>query len=98
MYSLMVMFFYGTAAVKFVFIGEHFPTRLRATGLAFCGAFAVTLGTALGQIVLSYAVKSFGWNRAFTFVVGVPLFFSGLVFLLLRPMASGLEVEQVAGN
>ncbi len=95
-FALMTIFFYGTAAVKFTFVGEHFPTRLRATGLAFCGSFAVTMGTALGPLLVSTFVKSIGWNWAFSTVVAVPLFLSGLVFLLLKPIQSGLEVEEIA--
>lgn len=95
-FALMTMFFYGTAAVKFTFIGEHFPTQLRATGLAFCGSFAVTMGTALGPLSVSYLVKSVGWNLAFSVFVAIPLFLSGLVFLLLKPVPSGLEIEQIS--
>jgi MFS family permease len=95
-FALMTMFFYGTAAVKFTFVGEHFPTRLRATGLAFCGSFAVTLGTSLGPLLVSYAARSLGWQGAFSTFVAVPLFLSGLVFLLLKPVKSGLEVEAIA--
>ena len=95
-FALMTIFFYGTAAVKFTFVGEHFPTRLRATGLAVCGSFAVTMGTALGPLLVSTFVKSIGWNWAFSTVVAIPLFLSGLVFLLLKPIQSGLEVEEIA--
>jgi MFS family permease len=95
-FAAMTIFFYGTAAVKFTFVGEHFPTRLRATGLAFCGSFAVTMGTSLGPLLVSYGVKQAGWNWAFSTVVAIPLFLSGLVFLLLKPIPSGLEVEAIA--
>lgn len=95
-YALMTMFFYGTAAVKFAFIGEHFPTRLRATGLAFSGSFAVTLGSALGPLMVAYAVRHLGWNWAFSCFAVVPLFLSGLVFLALKPLPSGLEVEAIS--
>ena len=95
-YALMTMFFYGTAAVKFAFISEHFPTRLRATGLAFSGSFAVTLGSALGPLLVAYAVRRLGWNWAFSCFAVVPLFLSGLVFLALKPLPSGLEVEAIS--
>lgn len=95
-FGLVTMFFYGTTAVKFTFLAEHFPTRVRATGISFSGAFAVNLGLALGPLAVAYMIESLGWNVAFSLGVAVPLFFSGLVFLLLPARASGLEVEEIA--
>jgi MFS family permease len=95
-FGLVTMFFYGTTAVKFTFLAEHFPTRVRATGVGFSGALAVNLGLALGPLVVSYAIGRLGWNMAFTTFVAIPLFFSGLVFLMLKPVASGVEVEEIA--
>jgi MFS family permease len=95
-YGLVTMFFYGTTAVKFTFLAEHFPTRVRATGIGFSGALAVNLGLALGPLVASYAIGRLGWNLAFTAFVAVPLFLSGLVFLALKPIESGVEVEEIA--
>jgi MFS family permease len=92
----MTMFFYGTTAAKFTFLAEHFPTRVRATGVGFSGALAVNLGLALGPLVVSYAIGRLGWNLAFTTFVAIPLFLSGLVFLTLKPIASGVEVEEIA--
>jgi MFS family permease len=97
-FALMTMFFYGTTAVKFTFLAEHFPTRVRATGVSFSGSFAVNLGLAIGPLVVSYATEAIGWNWAFTTLVAIPLFLSGLVFLLLRPIPSGVEVEDVADS
>lgn len=95
-FGLMTMFFYGTTAVKFTFLAEHFPTRLRATGVGFSGALAVNLGLALGPLVVSYAIGWLGWDLAFTTFVAIPLFLSGLVFLTLKPVPSGIEVEEIA--
>jgi MFS family permease len=97
-FALMTMFFYGTTAVKFTFLAEHFPTRVRATGVSFSGSFAVNLGLAVGPLVVSYAAEAIGWNWAFTTLVAIPLFLSGLVFLLLKPIPSGVEVEDVADS
>lgn len=97
-FSLMTMFFYGTTAVKFTFLAEHFPTRVRATGVSFSGSFAVNLGLAVGPLVVSYAAEAIGWNWAFTALVAVPLFLSGLVFLLLKPIPSGVEIEEVVDS
>ena len=95
-FGTMTMFFYGTTAVKFTFLAEHFPTRVRATGIAFAGALPVNLGLASGPLVVSYAVGHLGWNLAFTAFAAVPLFLSGLVFLSLPPVPSGVEVESLA--
>lgn len=95
-FGLMTMFFYGTTAVKFTFIAEHFPTRLRATGISFCSTLAVTLGIALGPLLVATAVGAWGWNWAFTLGVAIPLLASGSVFLALKPIPSGVEVEEIA--
>ncbi len=88
-------FFYGTAAVKFAYIAEVFPTHLRATGLAFCSSLAVNLGIAIGPLFVTYSVDVMGWDMAFTLVVAVPLGIAGLFYLRLKPIPSGLEVEEV---
>jgi MFS family permease len=89
------MFFYGTAAVKFAYVAEVFPTRLRATGLAFCGSLAVTLGTATGPLLISYSVEHIGWDQAFSLFGALPLFLAGLLYLLLKPVPSGIDVDEV---
>ena len=95
-YGLVTIFFYGTTAVKFTFLAEHFPTRVRATGVGFSGAFAVNLGLAVGPLAASYAIGWLGWNLAFSIFVAIPLFLSGLVFLSLEARPSGVEVEEIA--
>ncbi|MFN2099908.1 MFS transporter [Altererythrobacter sp. MF3-039] len=94
-YSLMAMFFYGTAAAKFAYVAEIFPTRLRATGVAFCGSFAVTLGSASGPLAASFIAERYGWDIGLSVVVGTPLFLAGLLYFLLARVPSGLEVEEV---
>jgi len=94
-FSLMTMFFYGAVGVKATFIAELFPTRVRATGIS-TGFCAVNLGIALGPLAVSYAVGHYGWNVAFSLFVAIPLFCSGLVFLLLPRIRSGVEVEEIA--
>ncbi|MBI3949677.1 MAG: MFS transporter [Acidobacteria bacterium] len=93
-YCLMTIFFYGTTAVKFTFIAENFPARVRATGVSFSGSLAVNLGVAFGPLALSYVVRSFGWNWAFTICGIIPLFLSGVVFLALKPIPLGAAVEE----
>ena len=94
-FGVMSMFFYGTAAVKFAFIAELFPTHIRATGLSVCSSLAVNLGIASGPLLLTYAVKLLGWNLAFTYFVGIPLVIAGLLYLFLEPLSSGLELEEI---
>ena len=94
-FSVMCVFFLGVAAVKFAFVAEVFPTHLRATGLAFCGSLAVTLGSATGPVLIGRAIRTHGWDVAFSAFGAVPLFLAGLVYLLLRPLPSGLDVDEV---
>lgn len=94
-FSVMCTFFLGVAAVKFAFVAEVFPTRLRATGLAFCGSLAVTLGSATGPVLIGWAIRDHGWDVAFSLFGALPLFLAGLAYLLIPPLPSGLDVEEV---
>lgn len=94
-FAVMSIFFYGTAAVKFAYIAEIFPTELRATGLAVCGSLAVNLGIAVGPLLVSTAVEWVGWQMALSWAVAVPLVIAGMLYLFLKPIPSGLEVEDV---
>ena len=98
-YCLMTMFFYGTTAVKFTFIAENFPARLRATGVTFSGSLAVNLGVATGPLALSYAVTYFGgdWNKAYTLCGILPIFISGAFFLLMPKVPLGIAEDRAAG-
>jgi MFS family permease len=87
----MTIFFYGTTAVKFTFIAESFPTRLRATGVTFSGSLAVNLGVATGPLALSYGVAHMGWNWAYTLCGILPIFASGIFFLSLPKRPLGIE-------
>ena len=94
-FGLMSMFFYGTAAVKFAFFAELFPTNLRATGLAVCTSLPVNFGIALGPPLMAWAKDVIGWDRTFSFLIAVPLVCAGLLYLLLKPVPSGIELEVV---
>ena len=91
-YSLMTIFFYGTTAVKFTFIAENFPSRLRATGVTLAGSLAVNLGIAFGPLALSYCIEPLGWEWAYTLCGILPIFLSSFFFLLLRPIRRGEEI------
>lgn len=98
-FFLMTTFFYGTTAVKFTFIAENFPARLRATGVTFSGSLAVNLGIASGPLALSYAVAYFGgdWNKAYTLCGIAPIFASGLFFLLMPREPLGIAEDRATG-
>ena len=95
-YGLMSMFFYGSAAVKFAYLAEVFPTLLRATAMSTCGSFAVTLGSATGPLLVSLAIERWGWDLGYAALAGAPLVIAGLLYIMLTPVPSGLEVEEVA--
>jgi putative MFS transporter len=97
-FGVMSMFFYGTAAVKFAFVAELFPTHLRATGLAVCTSLPVNFGIALGPPLMAYAKDRIGWNLTFSFLIALPLVCAGLLYLLLKPLPSGLELEDIQGR
>lgn len=97
-YCLMTIFFYGTTAVKFTFIAENFPTRLRATGVTFAGSLAVNLGIAFGPLALTQVTTWLGgdldaWNIAYTVCGICTIFVSGMFFLSLSADPSGLDEE-----
>ena len=94
-YALMSMFFYGSAAVKFAYLAEVFPTRIRALAMACCGSLAVTLGSAAGPYSVSLAIEAWGWHIGYAVLVGVPLGLAGLLYLTLDALPSGLEVEEI---
>jgi putative MFS transporter len=94
-FSVMAVFLLGTAAVKFAYIAELFPTRLRATGLAFCGSFAGLLGQATGPALIGWLADTRGGDVA-RFVGGaLPLLIAGILYLYLKPLPSGLDVDEV---
>jgi MFS family permease len=97
-FGIMSMFLYGTAAVKFAFVAEIFPTPLRATGLAVCSSLPVNFGIAIGPTLIAQSVERFGWNVALSVGVGVPLAAAGLLYLLLKPVPSGLDLDAIQGT
>ncbi|HNR92624.1 MAG TPA: MFS transporter [Dokdonella sp.] len=94
-FSVMAVFLLGTAAVKFAYIAELFPTRLRATGLAFCGSFAVLLGQATGPALIGWLADTRGWDVAMFVGGALPLLIAGILYLYLKPLPSGLDVDEV---
>lgn len=95
-FGLMTMFFYGCMGVMSTLIAESFPTRVRATGVGFSGALAISLGIATFPVIVGAAIERLGWNQAFSLFVAVPLVLSGLTFLGLERIPSGIELEEIA--
>lgn len=89
------IFFYGTAAVKFAYISEQFPTAQRATGLALCGSLAVNLGIAIGPVLITWLVTLWGWQMALSAAVCVPLLIAAALYSLLPATPSGLAIEEL---
>ncbi|MGE3666118.1 MAG: MFS transporter, partial [Steroidobacteraceae bacterium] len=94
-FSIMAVFLLGAAAVKFAYIAELFPTRLRATGLAFCGSFAVSLGQATGPAMIGWLADTRGWDIAMFAGGAVPLMIAAILYFYLKPLPSGLDVDEV---
>jgi MFS family permease len=94
-FAVMSVFLLGTAAVKFAYIAELFPTHLRATGLAFCGSFAVLLGQATGPVMIGWLADTRGWNIAMFAGGAVPLLIAAVLYFYLKPVPSGLDVDEV---
>jgi putative MFS transporter len=95
-YCLMTIFFYGTTAVKFTFIAENFPARLRATGVTFAGSLAVNLGIAFGPLAMGYAITHLGWNWAYTVCGIAAIFLSGMFFISLPADPKEIKEEEQA--
>ena len=94
-FSVMAVFLLGTAAVKFAYVVELFPTRLRATGIAFSGSFAATLGQATGPALIGWMADRHGWDFAMFVGGALPLITAGVLYLFLKPVPSGLDVDEI---
>lgn len=94
-FSAMAVFLLGTAAVKFAYVVELFPTRLRATGIAFSGSFAATLGQATGPVIIGWVADRHGWNAAMFLGGALPLMAAAVLYFFLKPLPSGLDVDEV---
>ncbi len=95
-FSLMATFFYGSNAVIATLLTESFPTRVRATGAAFAGTFAMNLGFAIFPVLVAKIVALVGWQWAFTIAVVPSLFICGLALLGLDNIRSGLDLDEIA--
>jgi sugar phosphate permease len=94
-FSIMAVFLLGTAAVKFAYVAELFPTRLRATGIAFASSFAVVLGQATGPALIGWLADRYGWDWAMFCGGALPLMLAAVLYMFLKPLPSGLDVDEV---
>ncbi|MEZ5500111.1 MAG: MFS transporter [Steroidobacteraceae bacterium] len=94
-FSCAAVFLLGTAAVKFAFIAEMFPTRLRATGISVCGSLPVNLGQATGPLLIGWLSDHYGWTMAMAAGTVLPLFTAGFLYLTLQPVPSGIDVDEI---
>ena len=72
----------GAMPTGIALVSEYSPSRLRATmvTVAVCG---FSVGGALGGVVATLAIKSFGWQSVFVIGGVVPILLAPLLFLLL---------------
>ena len=60
-----------------------------------CTSLPVNFGIALGPPLMAWAKEQIGWNQTFSFLIAVPLICAGLLYLFLKPIPSGIELEAV---
>ena len=95
-YSIGLFFFIGAYAPLFTYMGESYPTRMRATGASFINAMG-PIGAIIGSAVFTLVLQS-GMNVSLgTFVAGcIPVFLSALALLGARHVPPGQIVEEIA--
>jgi MFS family permease len=94
-YAVLTFFLLGTSAVKLPYIAELYPSRLRATGIAFVSSLAIHSGLAFGPAIVGALVDHAGWSYALLVGGALPLLLASALFLLLPPLPSGLEMDEI---
>ena len=94
--AAMTFFFYGTIAVLQTYLAEVFPTRVRATAVAFVAGIGINLGFAIYPLVVGALVGRIGWQWAFTVTVLPSLLLTGLSTLMQINVRSGERLEDIA--
>lgn len=95
-YSIGLFFFIGAYSALFTYMGESYPTRMRATGSSFINAMG-PIGAIIGSGLLTLVFAS-GMNLVLgVLLVGVlPVFLSALLLLGARRIAPGEALETIA--
>lgn len=94
--AAMTFFFYGAIAVLQTYLAEVFPTRVRATAVAFVAGIGINLGFAVYPLVVGALVGLIGWQWAFTVTVLPSLLLTGLSTLMQVNVRSGERLEDIA--
>ena len=94
--AAMTFFFYGTIAVLQTYLAEVFPTRVRATAVAFVAGIGINLGFALYPLVVGALIGRIGWQWAFTVTVVPSLLLTGFSTLMQVNVRSGERLEDIA--
>ena len=94
--AAMTFFFYGTIAVLQTYLAEVFPTRVRATAVAFVAGIGINLGFAIYPLVVGALVGRIGWQWAFTVTVIPSLLLTGLSTLMQVNVRSGERLEDIS--
>jgi len=94
-FALLTFFLLGTSAVKLPYIAELYPSEIRATGIAFASSLAIHCGLAFGPAIVGLLVDRAGWSMALIVGGALPLVIASGLFLLLRPLPSGLAMQEI---
>jgi len=94
-FGVTAAFFYGSQAVFGTFSTEIFPTRIRATAMAFSASFANYLGFAIFPLIVAWAVPRIGWQWAFTLVSAPMLCLAAMAILQIENFQSGIDVDAI---
>ncbi len=94
--AAMTFFFYGTIAVLQTYLAEVFPTRVRATAVAFVAGVGINMGFAIYPLVVGALVGVIGWQWAFTVTVVPSLLLTGFSTLMQVNVRSGERLEDIS--
>ncbi len=94
-FSVMTIFFYGSAAVHWAFAAEQFPTQARATATSICMA-ATLFGFALFPVLVAYLIEALDWRWTFTWVVFPSLVVAVIATLGMQRIKSGTSLDEIA--
>lgn len=94
-YLLLYFFQSSFAAIFGVWLGEHFPTRMRATGSNFAYMVGRGIGGGLAPVFIDYFVNN-GANLAFTMSIGMII---GAVIMMVGVFGlketKGVDITQI---
>ncbi len=94
-FGITTSFFYGSQGAFGVFTTEIFPTRIRATGLAFAASAPTYLGFALFPTLMPWAVSHLGWQMAFSILSAPALVLAAVAVLFMPNFRSGIDIDEM---